>query len=208
MIESQQDMCGSKPRENILLRKYPPMETLPVPIRENAEHWYAMRATYRRELDAMARLKSASLGCFIPMQYHFRLRHGRRVKELVPVVRNLLFVHARPSDLRRVKDELPYLQYITDTRSHEKIIVPDAQMRHFIAAAGTYSDQLLYFRPEEVNLSKGTRVRVTGGDFAGREGVFVKVKGARDRRVVIAIEGVIAVALATIHPDLIEPIPV
>ena len=153
-------------------------------------------------------LEESGVGCFIPMQYHFRLRHGRRVKELVPVVRNLLFVHARPSDLRRVKDELPYLQYITDTRSHEKIIVPDAQMRHFIAAAGTYSDQLLYFRPEEVNLSKGTRVRVTGGDFAGREGVFVKVKGARDRRVVIAIEGVIAVALATIHPDLIEPIPV
>ena len=182
------------------------MESLPSLSREPSEQWYAMRATYRRELEAMDRLKSASLGCFVPMQYHFRLRHGRRVKELVPVVRNLLFVYARPSDLRRVKAELPFLQYITDTRSHEKIIVPDAQMRHFIAATGTYSDQLLYFRPEEVNLAKGTRVRVTGGDFAGREGVFVKVKGARDRRVVIAIEGVIAVALATIHPDLIEPI--
>ncbi len=182
------------------------MESFPSSSQELSAQWYAMRATYRRELDAMSRLKSASLGCFIPMQYHFRLRHGRRVKELVPVVRNLLFVHARPAELRRVKEEIPYLQYITDTRSHEKIIVPDAQMRHFIAVAGTYSDQLLYFRPEEVNLAKGTRVRVTGGDFAGREGVFVKVKGARDRRVVIAIEGVIAVALATIHPDLIEPI--
>ena len=182
------------------------MESFPSSSQEPSVQWYAMRATYRRELDAMSRLKSASLGCFIPMQYHFRLRHGRRVKELVPVVRNLLFVHARPAELRRVKEEIPYLQYITDTRSHEKIIVPDAQMRHFIAVAGTYSDQLLYFRPEEVNLAKGTRVRVTGGDFAGREGVFVKVKGARDRRVVIAIEGVIAVALATIHPDLIEPI--
>lgn len=175
-------------------------------LREDPLCWYAMRATYRRELEAMERLKSASLGCFIPMQYHVRVRRGRRVRELVPVVRNLLFVHARSSELRAVKSELPYLQYITDTRSHEKIVVPDAQMRHFIAVAGTYNDQLLYFRPEEVNLSKGTRVRITGGDFAGREGVFVKVKGARDRRVVISIEGVIAVALATVHPDLIEPI--
>lgn len=199
-------MRGSKPQENILFTKESLMESFPSSSQEPSAQWYAMRATYRRELDAMSRLKSASLGCFIPMQYHFRLRHGRRVKELVPVVRNLLFVHARPAELRRVKEEIPYLQYITDTRSHEKIIVPDAQMRHFIAAAGTYNDQLLYFRPEEVNLAKGTRVRVTGGDFAGREGVFVKVKGARDRRVVIAIEGVIAVALATIHPDLIEPI--
>ena len=40
----------------------------------------------------------------------------------------------------------------------------------------------------------------------GRKVIFVKVKGARDRRVVIEIQGVIAVALATIHPDLIEVI--
>ena len=49
-------------------------------------------------------------------------------------------------------------------------------------------------------------VRITGGDFEGQEGVFLKVKGARDRRVVIAIQGIIAVAMATIHPDLIEVI--
>ena len=106
-----------------------------------------------------------------------------------------------------MKLELPYLQYITDTRSHEKIIIPDVQMQRFIAVAGTYDDQLLYFQPGELNLAKGTRVRITGGEFAGYEGTFLKVKGARDRRVVIAVEGVIAVALAVIHPDLIEPIP-
>ena len=44
-------------------------------------------------------------------------------------------------------------------------------------------------------------------EFEGQEGIFLKVKGARDRRVVIEIQGVIAVAMATIHPDLIEVIP-
>ena len=34
----------------------------------------------------------------------------------------------------------------------------------------------------------------------------MKGKGARDRRVVVAIQGVIAVAMATIHPDLVEVI--
>ena len=52
----------------------------------------------------------------------------------------------------------------------------------------------------------GTRVRIIGGDFEGQEGLFLKVKGARDRRVVIEVQGVIAVAMATIHPDLIEVI--
>ena len=94
-----------------------------------------------------------------------------------------------------------------DSREGTKIVVPDDQMRRFIAVAGTYDDQLLYFKPEELNLAKGTRVRICGGDFEGQEGVFLKVKGARDRRVVVAIQGVIAVAMATISPDLIEVLP-
>ena len=98
------------------------------------------------------------------------------------------------------------MQYITDTRSGQKIIISDSEMQRFIAVAGTYNDHLMYFQPDELNLSKGTKVRITGGDFEGQEGVFLKVKGARDRRVVIEIQGVIAVALATIHPDLIEVI--
>ena len=199
-------MLVSKPRDNASDTKNP-LGELPVLSRSESVLWYAMRATYRRELDAIHRLKEAGMGCFIPMQYHFRLKRGRRVRELVPAVRNLLFVHALPSELKRMKLELPYLQYITDTRSHEKIIIPDVQMQRFIAVAGTYDDQLLYFQPGELNLAKGTRVRITGGEFAGYEGTFLKVKGARDRRVVIAVEGVIAVALAVIHPDLIEPIP-
>ena len=114
--------------------------------------------------------------------------------------------HARPSDVQRVKSQVTYLQYITDTRSGQKIIVPDSQMQRFIAVSGTYDDHLLYFQPDELNLSKGTKVRITGGEFEGQEGIFLKVKGARDRRVVIEIQGVIAVAMATIHPDLIEVI--
>jgi len=173
---------------------------------KDSEIWYAMRATYRREPDAMRLLKKENLGCFIPMQYKISIKKGKKVRALVPVVHNLLFVHARPSELKRVKSQVAYLQYITDTRSGQKIIIPDNEMQRFIAVAGNYSDHLLYFQPDELNLSKGTKVRITGGDFEGQEGIFLKVKGARDRRVVIAIQGVIAVAMATIHPNLIEVI--
>ena len=95
---------------------------------------------------------------------------------------------------------------MVDMRSREKIIVPEDQMKRFIAVAGTCHEQLLYFLPEEVDLTKGTKVRITGGEFEGQEGIFIKVKGARDRRVVVQVQGVVAVAMATIHPDLIEPI--
>ena len=108
--------------------------------------------------------------------------------------------------MKELKKDIPYLQYMTDSRSGEKIIVPDGQMRDFIAVAGTYDEHLLFFKPEEINPAKGTRVRIIGGDFAGYEGIFKKVKGARDRRVVICIQGIIAMAMATISPDLIEVI--
>ena len=165
-----------------------------------------MRATYRREPDAMRLLEKEKLGCFVPMQYKMCIRKGKKIRALVPVVHNLIFVHACPSEVQRVKSQVTYLQYITDTRSGKKIIIPDVEMQRFIAVAGSYNDHLLYFQPEELNLSKGTKVRITGGDFEGQEGVFLKVKGARDRRVVIQIQGIIAVAMATIHPDLIEVI--
>ena len=164
---------------------------------KETEVWYAMRATYRREPD---------IDYFVPMQYKISIKNGKKVRVLVPVIYNLIFVHACPSEVKRVKSMVAYLQYITDTRSGQKIIIPDQEMQRFIAVAGTYHEQLLYFRPDELNLSKGTKVRVTGGDFEGQEGIFLKVKGARDRRLVIKIQGVIAVAMASIHPDLIEVI--
>ncbi len=167
----------------------------------------AMRATYRRSKNARELLDKEKIECFIPMRYETREIRGKKKRELTPVVQNLMFVHAIPSVIQEVKSRVKYLQYIVNVRSGEKIIVPEDQMRRFIAVTGTYDEQLLWFKPEEVNLAKGTRVRITGGVFEGEEGVFVKVRGARERRVVVEIQGVIAVAMATIHPDLIEPLP-
>lgn len=171
---------------------------------KETEIWYAMRATYRRELEAVKLLQQEKIDSFLPMQYKISVKRGKKVRELAPAIHNLIFVHARPSELKRVKSQVSWLQYITDGRSGQKIVVPDDQMRRFIAVSGTYNDHLLYFQPDELNLKKGTRVRVTGGEFEGQEGIYLKVKGARDRRVVVEIQGVVAVAMATIHPDLIE----
>lgn len=162
-----------------------------------------MRVTYSREVQMKDQLEQRGIECFIPMRYHTKVVRGRKVKLLKPVIHNLLFAHATPTEIQEVKKYYEYLQYIVD-RERQKIIVPDAQMQTFIAVTGTYDDQLIWINPEDLNLKKGTRVRITGGDFEGQEGTFIKIKGARDKRVVIAIQGVIAVAMATLHPSLIE----
>ncbi len=117
--------------------------TLEMEADKETEIWYAMRATYRREPDAMRLLEKEKMGCFVPMQYKISIKKGKKVRALVPVVHNLLFVHARPSEVKRIKSQISYLQYITDTRSGQKIIISDSEMQRFIAVAGTYNDHLM-----------------------------------------------------------------
>ena len=168
--------------------------------------WFAMRATYRRGMQIKELLDKQGISNFIPMRYEMQEKNGRKRRKLVPVIRDLIFVRAVQSELQWVKDRNPYLQYMIDVRNGQKIIVPDEQMRQFIAVAGTYDEHLIFFSPDEVNLRKGMKVRIIGGDFKGYEGIFIKVKGARDRRVVISLQGIIAMAMATLSPDLVEVI--
>lgn len=79
-------------------------------------------------------------------------------------------------------------------------------MRTFIAVAGSYDESLRFFGPAEINFTKAQKVRITGGLFEGCEGVFVKVKGYRSRKVIVEIKGVVSVALVSVHPDLVAPI--
>ena len=79
-------------------------------------------------------------------------------------------------------------------------------MQQFISVSRLHNERLIYLTPEEINLAKGTRVRVLGGPFDGVEGAFVKVRGCRSKRVVILIQGILAVAVAEVKPDLIEVI--
>ena len=65
--------------------------------------------------------------------------------------------------------------------------------------------RLIYLQPDEINLAQGTRIRIHGGEFNGYEGVFIKLKGKRNKRVVVDIDNLIALAVE-ISPELIEVI--
>lgn len=167
--------------------------------------WFAMRVTYNREFKAKEFLDKVGLENYLPVRETVRIKSSRKVKENVPVIRGLIFVHGLQSDIQEVKAKIPYLQYIVD-RNGNKIIVPDRQMNLFISVTSSCDDKLLYFTADELNLSKGQRVRIIGGEFEGYEGVFLKVRGSSRRCFVVAIEGVVAVALASVSREMIEVI--
>ena len=172
------------------------------------EVWFAIRVTYNRELKVKADLDARGITNFVPMQYRREERHGVMVKRLVPSVHNLIFIYITPSKMKEYKmtTDLPirYIMSRSTDGTSKPITVPAREMENFIKVAGTYEEKLIYLNPEPGDFAKGERVRIIGGMFAGAEGIFVRFKG--DRRVVINVEGIVAVATTFIHPSMIEKI--
>ena len=167
--------------------------------------WYPLRVTYSRELQLKEVLDAECIENFIPMHYEYVKQGERKIRKLVPVVHNLVFVHSSFVCIDRVKQSLGSslsVRYIIDRETNRPLIVPDSQMRSFIAVSGNYEEQIVYLDPAVTALQKGDRVRITGGVFEGVEGIILRVKG--DRRVSVCIKGVMAVATAYVHPSLME----
>ena len=82
------------------------------------------------------------------------------------------------------------------------MVVPDYQMNDFITAVSS-SKKPLYFAPHEINLSKGERIRLIGGTLNGFEGVFLKVNGSRQKRLIVELPGTLCAAVE-VEPEYIE----
>ncbi len=171
-----------------------------------AKLWYAIRVTFNREMKVKDDLDLRGIESFIPMKYVMGTRRGRRVKKLVPSIHNLIFFHIEPSLMKEYKatTKLP-IRYIMNPATKKPVVVPEQEMKNFIAVAGTYEEQLEYITPKPGQFTRGDKVRILGGPFEGAEGVLQRVKG--DSRVIVTIKGLVAVATTTIHPSLLEKLP-
>ena len=167
--------------------------------------WFAIRVTYNREMKVKRELDSLHIENFLPMKYRIIVRGEKKIKELVPAIHNLIFVYITPEDLKSYKatTALP-IRYIMNRETREPIVIPEQQMQNFIAVAGNPTEQIVYLDPDVSNFKKGDKVKIIGGVFEGAEGYFMRIKG--DRRVVVCINGIAAVATAFIHPSLVKKI--
>lgn len=178
-------------------------------VEENRKMWFAMSAPYRRELKAKEILDSIGVENFVPMTKSIIERGGQKRRATVPAIHNLIFVRATKEQIKEIKARTTYLQYRTFPCNGKNcpITVPDKEMQQFITITQERMDEITYLKPEEIDIAKGTRVRIHGGAFNGTEGIFVKVKGKRNRRVVVHIDGIASIAINTeIAPEFIEVI--
>lgn len=156
--------------------------------------WYAMRASYCREMKTKEYLKTLSIECFVPIKYQMSKNDKNKKFELVPAISNLIFVHSTESTIKEIRRQIPFLKHILDVidNKHIPLIVPDFQMERFITVVNTSYEQITYLDPEQIDLTKGDRVVVTDGAFEGQEGTLVKIKGKRSKQLVVIIDGIVA----------------
>lgn len=180
---------------------------------ETSLSWFVLNAVFGRELRVKELLETQGIEAFVPMRYLIKMKRGRKERVLVSAISNFVFVHTTKEILENFKADLlsqyGYPTYFVTRKIGERrtiVTVPDQQMREFIRVASQLEEDVLYFPPEEIQLEKGDRVRIIGGNLDGLEGTLLKVKGKRSKRVVVSIAGVAAVAAYYISPDLIQVI--
>ncbi len=168
--------------------------------------WFAMRVTFRRELNVKQMFDDVHVENFIPMRRELKVVKGRRMQVMVPAIHNLIFVKTNKKWLQQFKASVPYLQYMTNVEQGKRIpiIVPDWQMDNFMKVSMSDNDNLIYFDSVDNHIAAGTPVRIHGGSFDGITGSFVKVKGKRNKKVVVTVQNVLAVAIDTLSYDYME----
>jgi len=175
----------------------------------DARKWYVMSA-YRQEKKAEAELDARGVRCFVPKHYVVKTVQGKHVRSLQPVVANLVFVYASWNEMMALKPSMEYLQFQTRVLQQKRrvMVVPDDEMEQFIRITNQREAEISYYRPDELPMANSQHVRVIGGSFNGVEGRLVKIIGKRQKRVVLQLEGVIAVAITVENPEYLELIKI
>ena len=173
---------------------------------EKEMRWYVMRDLKRTnaKVPAYKLLKGMKMEVFVPMKWHLVTRKGIRIREEVPFIQDLLFVHETRLNLDPIVKKTPTLQYrwLRNTW-REPMTVHDADMDRFIRAVSN-SESPRYYLPEEITPTMyGRKIRIEGGPLSGYEGRLLTTRGSKVKRLLVELEGFLAVGVE-VDPEYIQ----
>lgn len=157
--------------------------------KEQTLHWYAMKVYYNRIQPLIAECREAGMEFFAPVE----------------VIGSLLFVRSTEDSMALFADRQHGHAWVYRTIDSSRLaVIPDREMEifRFVVTAGHQGLEVLGDDRPEYHL--GDRVVVTDGPFKGAEGHIRRIK--KDRRLVVTIPGIVAVATAYIHPSMLKKV--
>ena len=198
-------------------------------------NWYALKIFFNKGFDVEAYLDGRGIDSYIPIQKlllkglpHLLARkrlakdperwnsryfvEGPMIFLRKPLVNSLLFVHCTEEQLQEIETYLKERDANDNVRGYiyknaEKAYarVPDKEMASFRLVVDSGSKGLAFFADDDISrFATGDRVRVKEGPLKGAEGYIKRIR--RDRRLLVVIEGIIAVATTYIPPQNLEKI--
>lgn len=179
-------------------------------IERNAVAWYVLRVTYQREITASKALEELQIEHYVPT-IRTRIRNEKGISigwKTEPLVHNYIFVHDSYENILKIKQgKLDYLRFIMG-KDNEGLLsvpqyVPEKQMADFMKVVRTMGSKPV---DPNIDLKKGDRVRVLTGPFEGVEGIYIKMPNRHEKRVVIKILGIAAIATMALNASDIEKI--
>lgn len=168
--------------------------------------WFVMRDLKRRnaKLPAYELFKGFGIKVFTPMVWKLMVRHGKRCREEVPFMQDLLFVHDTRMAVDPIVEKYDTVQY-RYVRGGYKVpmTVRDNDMQRFIHAVES-TENPRYYTPEEISSDMiGRKVRIVGGPLDGYEGCLQKMQGARVKRLFVELPNLLAAAVE-VNPEYIQ----
>lgn len=182
-------------------------ENCPPHAAPHPPQWFVMRDLKRRnaKLPAYQQLADSGMEVFTPMMWQIFHVRGKRIRRQVPVVSDLLFVHAVPEALDPIVEDIPTLQYRYQRGMgyRQPMTVRETEMRRFMTAVMA-AEAPIYFRPDEITADMyGHRIRIIGGMLDGYECHLLKRRGMRKKRILVELPGLL-VAGVEVNPDYIQ----
>lgn len=169
--------------------------------------WYVLRDLKRpnAKQPAYKLLADDGFEVFVPMKWQVAVRRGKRVREEVPVIHGLLFVHSEKSRLDLVVEKSNTLQYryLKGGGYCEPMVVRDKDMDRFMNAVKCTQFPVFYL-PEEITPDMiGNKVCIIGGALDGYEVSLLKIRGSRKKRIFVELPGLVAVSVE-VEPEYIR----
>jgi transcription antitermination factor NusG len=151
-------------------------------------HWYALKVFWRRTEPIKEKFDEMGL------EYY--------AQNILP---SYLFVRTDEERIKKLRYQFFGKFYVySDRITKEPTVVPDHELEVFRIVTSAGDTGLEFLDDDPVKYQKGDKVRVTDGPFKGAEGYVVRIK--KDRRLVVTISGVAAVATSFIPLELLEKI--
>ncbi len=173
--------------------------------------WYPMRSSYGREQIVKNNLDKLGIENYLPMTYQIVEENGKRHRELVPAIHNLIFIHSSRSIITDLKTSNPLLSSLRYMKRKSLYInnsqtlilsVPLNQMNNFITATKGHEEDVTYLDSENDNCTVGQKVRITNGIFGGVEGYIKRIH--KNKRVLVCVKGISSVMLNFVPKDLLK----